>query len=158
MVDKAITFFVKNKRVLGNIVGSLMIPPAGTLAGNGATVFSYSDVWYVLAEGGWGVLITHRIDTGGNIFAAFFVYGDNGTSAWYYVSGRIWTGNTFTGGVFMTTAAPGGLAALVGFDSTKVRSTKVGTASFLFNGRDSATLTYVINGVSGAKNTARLGF
>ena len=104
------------------------------------------------------MLITHRIDTGGNIFAAFFVYGDNGTSAWYYVSGGTWTGNTFTGDVSMTTAAPGGLAGLAGFDSTKVRSAKAETASFLFTGRDSATLTYVINGVSGTKNITRLDF
>jgi hypothetical protein len=158
-VDRTLTFRVKSQAGgASDTVASLIIPSAGTPAGNGATVFNYSDAWYVPAESGWGILISHHVDTGGGIFAPFFVYGDNGTSAWYFISGGTWSGNTFTGDISQTTAAPGGIAALAGFDPARVKVTKAGTASILFTSRDSATLTYTINGVTGSKNIVRIGF
>lgn len=154
----AVTFRVKSQRTTGVIAGSLIIPAASAPGGTGATTFNYSDAWYVPTESGWGVLIAHHVDTGGNIFAAFFLYGDSGAPSWYVLTSGTWNGNTFTGDLFQTSAAPGGIAGLATFAPARVSTTRAGSASLLFTSRNTATLSYTVGSVSGTKNIQRLSF
>ena len=42
-----------------------------------------SDLWYILAESGWGMQLVQR---GSVIFATLFVYGPSGAPTWYVAS------------------------------------------------------------------------
>jgi hypothetical protein len=158
-IDKTVTFRVRSQAPgATGPHASLVIPPPNASAASGATAFNYSDAWYAPNEGGWGALISHHVDTGGNMFIAFFVYSDSGDPTWYFISGGSWNGNTFSGDIYRSTAPPGGIAALSAFNTDRLNTIRVGGASVLFTGEDAATMTYSIGGVNGSKRIARLKF
>jgi hypothetical protein len=141
-----------------SIVSSIVLPVSGTPAGSLATAFNFSDAWYVPSESGWGILISHHVDTGGNMFVTFYVYDDQGRAKWYSLSGGTWAGAEFTGDVFEITGPPGGFATLGGFDPSRVKVNKAGTATFNFTSRDTAQFSYNVSGASGNKSIRRLAF
>lgn len=143
----------------GNVItSSIVLPVSGTPAGSLATAFNLSDAWYVPSESGWGILISHHVDTGGNMFVTFYVYDDQGRAKWYSLSGGTWAGAEFTGDVFEITGPPGGFATLGGFDPSRVKVNKAGTATFNFTSRDTAQFSYNVSGASGNKSIRRLAF
>lgn len=150
-IDKSFTVRINDKQ-------TIVIPAADAPNGSGATAYNYSDSWYVPTESGWGVQITHHVETGGMLFATFYLYDEAGKPKWYMVSGGNWTGNTFSGSVYEVAGPAGGLAGLANFDPKQVKASSVGTAAFLFTSQKTATLNYTISGVSGTKNIERLAF
>lgn len=141
-----------------SIASSIVLPVSGTPAGSLATAFNFSDGWFVPSESGWGILISHHVDTGGNMFAAFYLFDDQGKAKWYVTSGGAWAGSQFSGDVFEVTGPPGGFATLGGFDPTRVKIQKAGTATFNFTSRDTAQFTYNVGGATGTKAIQRLAF
>ena len=141
-----------------SIVASIVLPVSGTPAGSLATAFNFSDAWYVPSESGWGILMSHHVDTGGNMFVTVYLYDDQGRPKWYAISGGTWAGSQFSGDLLELTGPTGGFATLGGFDPTRVKSQKAGTATFNFSSRDSAQFTYNVGTASGTKTIQRLGF
>ena len=141
-----------------SVVASIVLPVSGTPAGSLATAFNFSDAWYVPSESGWGILMSHHVDTGGNMFVTVYLYDDQGRPKWYAISGGTWAGSQFSGDLLELTGPTGGFATLGGFDPTRVKSQKAGTATFNFSSRDSAQFTYNVGTASGTKTIQRLGF
>ena len=112
---------------------------------------NYQDLWWSgPAENGWGMSITQHA---GMIFAALFVYDAQGKPVWYVIPGGSWNAaNTaFTGSVYF----PAG-SWFASYDVGRFNvGAPVGTATITFTARDSATLSYTINGVSGTKAISR---
>ncbi|MGZ5104866.1 MAG: trypsin-like serine peptidase [Usitatibacter sp.] len=117
-------------------------------------VASYADLWWNAAESGWGLSINQQYRT---LFAVWYTYGAYGQPVWYVMPGGSWSGTTYTGTLYRTTAAP---AAFFGdaFDPSTVGATAVGSMSLAFGGASAATMTYTIDGVTGAKAITRQPF
>ena len=128
---------------------SALVPYLGAAPANGT---DYTDLWWNPAESGWGLNIIQHASR--NIFAVWYTYGNDGKPTWFTLPGGTWTANTFTGLVYSTS----GPAANTSFDPTRVRVNQVGSATLTFNGANSGTWSYTINGVSGAKSITRQPF
>ncbi|HYC35806.1 MAG TPA: hypothetical protein VEC19_05250 [Usitatibacter sp.] len=115
---------------------------------------SYQDLWWAgTQENGWGMSITQH---GSTIFAAFFIYDAHGRPIWVVLPAGTWnaSGTTYSGALYAPTGSWFG-----SYDVSRLSvGASVGTASLAFNGANSATLTYTINGVSGTKSITRQGF
>jgi hypothetical protein len=118
-----------------------------------ASANTYNDVFFDIAEPGWGVFVKQSSTFQ---FLAFFIYGPNGQPTWY--TGQLTntgdgTGLNYTGPLYATTGTyfanpwQGDMA------------TQVGTASFQGSTVPEdyfhATLTYTVNGVSVTKTIQR---
>jgi hypothetical protein len=116
-----------------------------------STVFTadQSDLWYILAESGWGMQLVQR---GTIIFATLFVYGPSGTPTWYVATMDYTTNLTWTGDLYATT---GPYFATVPFNPANVIPTKVGTMTWAPQNVANGTLTYVVNGTTVVKNVTR---
>lgn len=136
---------------------SLVIPAADAPNGSGATAYNYSDLWWNPAELGWGLQLNHHVDTGGNITGMVLLYDEGGNPEWFFIPGGSWTQNTFKSDVWKVTG-PGGIGALAQFDTRRIGVNSVGNVSLQFNGQNSLTWTYTINGVSGSKQLMRYPF
>ena len=115
----------------------------------GAT--DYSDLWWNPNESGWGLNIVQHASR--NIFAVWFTYGADGKPAWYVIPGGTWTSaTTFTASMYSTS---GPAASEATFDQSRVKKTRVGTATLTFSDASNATFAYTVNGVSGTKSITR---
>src|SRR5215469_245712 len=118
----------------------------------GATSFStdQSDLWYIVAESGWGMQLVQR---GNTIFATLFVYGQNGAPTWY-VATMVPTGTAsqWSGDLYATT---GPWFGTVPFNPADVVATKVGTMTWTQQTAATGTLNYVVNGTAVTKNVVR---
>jgi hypothetical protein len=77
---------------------------------------------------------------------------------WYVVPDGTWTaGNTFSGTVYRTNAAPRTFYG-TSFDPAGVTRTAVGSMTLRFTGTTAATMTYTVDGVSGTKALTRQPF
>jgi hypothetical protein len=117
----------------------------------GATSFStdQSDLWYIVAESGWGMQLVQR---GNTIFATLFVYGQNGAPTWYVATMGSTNGSTWTGDLYATT---GPWFGTVPFDPANVVPRKAGTMTWTPQSLQAGTLTYVVDGVAVTKNVVR---
>jgi len=116
-----------------------------------ATSFStdQSDLWYIVAEAGWGVQLVQR---GSVIFATLFVYGPTNEPVWYtatldYTSNLTWTGTLY--------ATTGPYFATIPFNPMQVAYTQVGTLTWAAQSVETGTLTYSVNDVTVVKNIVR---
>jgi hypothetical protein len=108
-----------------------------------------SDLWYILAESGWGIQLVHR---GSVIFGTMFVYGPSTASTWY-VATMQYAGNlTWTGDLYATTGPWFGTEP---FNPANVIATKVGTMTWAPTSVTTGTLIYDVNGVTVVKNVIR---
>jgi hypothetical protein len=108
-----------------------------------------SDLWYILAESGWGIQLVQR---GTVIFATMFVYGPSNTPTWY-VATMQWAGNfTWIGDLYATT---GPYFGTIPFDPATVVATKVGTMTWDGSQIETGVLSYTVNGVAVTKNVIR---
>lgn len=119
-----------------------------TLARPAAAV-DYTDIWFIPAEGGWGVNFVQSDDF---IFATFFVYGTATQSpgnapTWYTAQLRLQTNGTWTGPVYLTTGTYFGKPWNV--DNNSV--TQVGTATFTPTSAITGTLVYNVDAVTVTK-------
>jgi hypothetical protein len=111
--------------------------------------YDYSDLWWTPAESGWGMTLTQH--TGGSLFVAWFVYGNDGKPIWYVIPGGTWGGASFSGKVYKTTGPFFGGQ----FNPTSVTVTQAGTAALNFSDYSHATFSYTVDGVTGQKNIER---
>ena len=120
-----------------------------TVAGGGP--LNYSDLWWAgPAENGWGMSIQQH----GNIqLNALYVYDSAGKPTWYVLPGGMWNADftTYSGAIYQPASAPLNNYTAVQF---KVGA-PVGNISINFTSNSTATLQYVINGVSGQKSIQR---
>ncbi|MEZ0332861.1 MAG: hypothetical protein ACAI18_02545 [Gemmatimonadales bacterium] len=127
----------------------------GPPAGQNVARDSYADLWWNASESGWGIAINHQNN---NIFATWFAYDDSGQPLWLVMpDAKIALVNdvpTASGDVH-TVRGP---IASVRFDSSRVVTTKVGTASLAFTSPAEATLASTIFGRSETRAISRQPF
>ena len=120
-----------------------------TVAGGGP--LNYSDLWWAgPAENGWGMSIQQH----GNIqLNALYVYDSAGKPTWYVLPGGMWNADftTYSGAIYQPASAP-----LNNYTAAQFKvGAPVGNISINFTSNSTATLQYVINGVSGQKSIQR---
>lgn len=115
---------------------------------------NYQDLWWAgPQENGWGMSLTQH---GATIFGAMYIYDAQGRPVWVVMSSGTWDAGftTYTGALY----APAG-SWFGNYDASRLAvGNAVGQASLRFHDLNTATLTYTINGVSGAKAITRQGF
>lgn len=117
------------------------------------TGVDYSDLWWNPAENGWGVGLQRQ---GEVMFAALFLYGDDGASSWYFASdmraldepARSWSGKLYRA------TAP---AFSAPFDRP-ANVVEVGTATLDFFNPSAGRLTYSVNGTQVTKSIERMSW
>lgn len=136
------------KRHAAAFVASLLVslPAAATNFGT-----DYTDLWWNPNESGWGVNVIQQWDT---IFATLFVYDQAGNAHWFVASNLTGSPSTFSGTLYQTTGPYFGGP----FNPAAVNAPAVGSMTFAFNGNDTGTLSYTVNGVGVTKSIQRQGF
>lgn len=117
-------------------------------------VATYGDLWWGGdSQNGWGVAINQQYRT---LFCVWYTYDQAGRTIWYVIPGGNWTStDTFTGQAFRTT----GSAWLgVPYNAAALQATPVGNVTFKFTGRDTAVMSYTIEGVTQSKPISRQPF
>jgi hypothetical protein len=117
-------------------------------------VATYGDLWWGgAAQNGWGVAINQQYRT---LFSVWYTYDASGRTVWYVIPGGTWTSaNTFSGTAYRTS----GSAWLgVPYDPAALVPHVVGTVTFTFHDRDSATMSYSVDGVTQSKPITRQPF
>ena len=112
---------------------------------------NYSDMWWAgTAENGWGMSIQQH----GQIqLNALYVYDNAGKPIWYVLPGGMWNSDftTYAGAIYQPTSAP-----LNNYSKEQFKvGAPVGNISINFTSNSTATLQYVINGISGQKSIQR---
>jgi hypothetical protein len=110
-----------------------------------------SDLWYIVAESGWGMQLVQRGDV---IFATMFVYGPTGTPTWYVAvmeptppGSLVWSGD------LLSTTGP--WFGTVPFNPALVTETKVGTMTWTARTTNTGNVFYSVNGVAVSKDVVR---
>jgi len=119
---------------------------------SGANV--YSDMWWAgTAENGWGMSIQQH---GLVQLNAIYVYDSAGKPIWYVLPGGAWNADftTYAGAIYQPTSAPLSTYSASQFNV----GAAVGNISINFTSDSTATLQYVINGISGQKSIQRQVF
>ena len=115
---------------------------------------NYQDLWWSgPQENGWGLSITQHAST---LFVAFYIYDAQGRAQWVVMPGGTWSADftQFTGALYIPSGSWYG-----GYDASRFAANpSVGNATLTFTGRESGTLGYTINGVSGMKAIQRQSF
>jgi hypothetical protein len=132
---------------------SLTVPASSGSTGTGIVpALNYSALWWNPSESGWGMSITQHDS---RLFAAWYVYGPDGSPQWIVMPGGTWTSTTsITGDLYATSGPPSAQP----FDTTLVTNVKVGTATIAFSAVDRAVLSYAVNGVAGTKAIQQQNF
>jgi hypothetical protein len=116
----------------------------------------YSDLWMTAGENGWGVALTQDQ---GMIFAAWYVYDNNGNPVWYTVSSCPLTGTatagSCTGNLYRVT---GGSPLTAPWAAPKISLTDIGLVNFQFSDKDHAEMTYSIDGQLNSRKITRFRF
>src|SRR5207302_8913388 len=102
------------------------------------------------AESGWGMAMAQQA---GTTFLAWYVYDANGKPTWLVATCTM-SGNTGTGTLYRTSGPP--FAGT--FDASRVSATPAGTVTVSFTDPQHATLTFIVDGVSGTKRVTRQVF
>jgi hypothetical protein len=126
------------------------VPQCG--AGSAPSATNYQDLWWVPAESGWGVNLTHQGDI---LFGTWFTYGADGAGRWLVMPSlnRVGTGSRYAGDMYRTTGTP-----FSAYDPSRLTVIPAGTASFEFTGGSTATFTYSVDGFTQAKSITRQSF
>jgi hypothetical protein len=97
------------------------------------------------SESGWGVNLAQQY---GIIFATLYAYDSSGLPTWYVASNCVITADGCSGELYKVTA---GSEITDTWNSANLRVNTVGTISFTFTDKDTGTMNFTINGVSGSK-------
>lgn len=109
-----------------------------------AAATNYQDLWWVAgaAEDGWGVNFAHQ---GDSVFATWYTYEPGGAPLWLSaLATRVGTSNAYTGPLSRTSGS-----RFDAFDTTKVTSQQVGTATITFADGNHASFGYSTTGAGG---------
>ena len=109
--------------------------------------------WGGAAQNGWGLTINQQDET---LFVVWYTYDQDGSVAWYVMSGGTWTSaDTYSGALYRTRGS-----AWIGveYDKSRLEVTRVGTMTLRFSGSDAADLSYSVDGVSGSASIVRQQF
>src|SRR5688572_30066952 len=113
---------------------------------------SYTALWWVRSESGWGLNTNHQGDT---VFATLFTYAPDGEPMWLVAPSLMgFTGETYYSGELFRTTGPA-------FDASPWRPisfVQVGSMSIEFYTSRLAMVTYTFNGVTVAKIVERQEF
>lgn len=117
-------------------------------------VATFGDLWWGgTAQNGWGVAINQQYRT---LFSVWYTYDTAGRNVWYVIPGGAWTAaNVFSGTAYRTSGSPW-LGAP--YDRAALALQGVGTVTFTFHGRDTATMSYTVDGVTQSKAIVRQPF
>lgn len=144
------TYFYPSGHVSGKVSEQTIIDLRVTASGPA----DYTDMWWAgPAENGWGMSVTQH---GPIQFNVIFAYDANGKAIWYVMPGGSFNavGTVFTGSLYLPTSSP-----FSAYDKSKfVIGPAVGTASITYNSNGTASLAYIINGISGSKSIQRQAF
>ncbi len=115
---------------------SSAIPKADSLAPNGK-----SGIWWS-RESGWGISLTSSADNT-KLFAALYIYDEQGNAQWYTASACRFVGNRCTSRVEETS----GSSCAVPFSSGQVTRKDVGELTLDFSSSAMANMSFDIGGV-----------
>lgn len=107
-----------------------------------------TDLWWNANESGWGVNVNHQDDT---MFLTFFVYGTNNQATWSSATLTASGSGPYIGPLYRTSGPWLGTV----FNPSTVGVTQVGTANFNLDFIESATLSYVVDGINVVKKLTR---
>jgi M6 family metalloprotease-like protein len=110
---------------------------------------TYSGLWWVPAESGWGMSITQQAGTN---FMAWYTYDATGAPLWYVIPNCPVVGYGCTGDIYTVT---GGAPLTQPWNTPNLNVTSVGKGTFLFSDANHGRFSFTINGVAGAKNIQR---
>jgi hypothetical protein len=101
------------------------------------------DLWWGGTEqNGWGINIAQQGDT---LFVVWFTYDAAGRPAFIVMPGGRWVGTRYEGSMYVTESSPW---VGVAYDPRRLSVTTLGTMSIEFSDSSTATMTYVVDGVS----------
>jgi len=114
---------------------------------------SYTDLWWVAAETGWGINLLHQGDT---LFATWFTYDTDHGGLWLVMDdARLQPDGTYAGSIYRTTGVS--LAQING-NPAQTGANSVGNGSFRFTSAGQATFKYTVNGTSQQKTLTRYSY
>jgi hypothetical protein len=112
---------------------------------------NYQDLWWIAAESGWGINVTHQ---GNTIFATLFTYNASGQGMWLVLgAGRKQPDGSFFGELYQTRGPAFNASPWV-----DAIATQVGTMRLSFTNGMNGTLVYTVNGVQVTKTITRQVF
>jgi hypothetical protein len=118
-----------------------------------ATSQNYQDLWWVPAEEGWGVNLTHQGDI---LFATLFTYAASGAAQWVVASSVArQSDGSYTGKLYRTT---GTAFNLINGTKSSQSVAEVGSITLRFSNGENGVMTYTLDGASGTKNISRQVF
>jgi hypothetical protein len=127
------------------------------VTGSRAGATNYQDLWWNMAESGWGLNVTHQ---GNTIFATLFTYaagaaGSTGNQGLWLVlpSGARQSDGSYSGELYRTNGPPFNAQPWV-----PIGSAPVGTMRLRFQNGEAGTLEYSVNGTSVTKAITRQVF
>ncbi len=121
--------------------------------GTRASSQNYQDLWYIPAESGWGVNLTHQGDI---LFATWFTYNAAGNGQWLVASNVARQADgSYTGRLFRTT---GTAFNLINGAPSLSTAPDVGSVTFRFSTGEAGVMSYTLDGVAGTKNIVRQVF
>ena len=122
--------------------------------GSRAGATNYQDLWWNPAESGWGINLTHQ---GNTIFATLFTYAANGQGLWLVLPAGVRQGDgSFLGALYRTTGPAFNAVPFTPLGPGNIN--EVGTMRLRFQGGDSGTLEYSVDGVNVTKAITRQVF
>ena len=141
-------------RILQSAILSLALAASAPAFAANTFGTDFSDLWWIPAESGWGVTLTHQDDA---IFATLFVYAPDGSAQWYSgaafatsSSAPIFTGQFFEG--------HGPWFGTIPFNPALSGNRQVGTVTLNMSGVSTGTMTYTVDGVAVTKSIQRQTF
>ena len=102
-----------------------------------AGAVDYTDLYYVPAEGGWGVNVVQSEDF---LFVTFFIYGPDNKPTWYTAQLTLDASGNYSGNLYAAT----GTYYAMPWKASDLSNTPVGTASFKATSPYTATLAYTV--------------
>jgi hypothetical protein len=114
----------------------------------------WQDMWWSgEAENGWGMSLVQHAD---RFFSVIYAYDTAGKPTWYVMPAGAWDAahTRYSGSLYSPRGAP-----YTAYDPSRFTpGAAVGTATFVMNGINDATLDYTIAGVTGTKRLSRQDF
>jgi hypothetical protein len=114
---------------------------------------NYQDLWWVPAESGWGLNLSHQADT---IFATWFTYREDGTAQWLVASNVARQADgSYMGLLYRTT----GIAYQNINNAAVIQSVQeVGQLTLRFQNGEDGYMSYKLDGIGGHKRIQRQTF
>jgi len=126
---------------------------AAAVNARAADAVNYSDLWWNPDESGWGVGLQRQGDV---IFMTLFVYGTDGAGTWFVAPDvRLVTPTTAASSWRGKLYRASGPAFATLYDSS-VQASEAGDASVDFDGANTGTLRYSVDGVAVTKRITRM--